>query len=518
MRKIFSVLLSAIMVFALIGCNPQQEGSKDEPMTLKIGAYWDLKYGGQEPLSLITDFLTGIDKNYNATPALINDWDINEDATEYTLHIQKNVTFHDGSVFDAKVCKYDLEKLGAKFYATYAYMLKSIEIVDDNTLTVKFDAPHLFFMEELFKIPALPVDSLDNEGNITDYIGTGLYKLDSYEENVEATFIKNENYWNTEKNSDVDIVEYYVIADGDARMTALESGQVDVVGYSEMGRMIPASSVGQFETKNGYKVIREDKTAYAGVYSVTSNYLSAPMDDVNLRRAIAFAIDRDALVETVFFGEAFPAPYMMNPAFIGGSEKVEPFTVNIEKAKQILSDGDYVLENDVLTKDGKSIELDFITLAGTEFMDFGVFIQSELAKLGIKVNLESLDYSRYAEKMMNLEYDIAFNNSWFAPTVSILSYLGTEATDMSNGGGLGFAVTEEIQKLANEMMLATNKEDFQNIADKFWIAMYDACPSAPTYAASRAAVHSDKWTGFAYDRNIFKIDLSKVTKINEQSK
>jgi ABC-type transport system substrate-binding protein len=150
----------------------------------------------------------------------------------------------------------------------------------------------------------------------------------------EATLVKNNEYWNSEKLSDVDIVKWLVIPDQDARMTALESGQVDVVGYSEMGRTIPASSVGMFETKDGYKVIREDKDAYSGVYSVTANYLSEPMSDVYLRQSIAYAIDRDLLVETVFLGEAIATPYMMNPAFIGGSSKVEPYTANIEKAKR----------------------------------------------------------------------------------------------------------------------------------------------------------------------------------------
>ena len=511
MKKVLSLLLAVIMIYTLAGCNAQKKN--DEALTLRMGVFFDFKYPTQEPLSLITDFLAGIDENYNATPGLIKDWVMSDDATEYTLHLEENVSFHDGTTFNAEACKYSLESLGAKYYATYVYMLNSINVVDEMTLTVKFNAPHLFFMEELYKIPALAVDSIDTEGNIKKYIGTGPYILDSYEENVEAKLIKNEKYWNREKISDVDVVKWIVIPDGDARMAALESGQIDVVGYSEMGRMIPASSVGLFEKKDGYKVMRESKNAYAGVYSVTSNYLSAPMNDVNLRRAIAFAIDRELLVDTVFSGEAAPASFMMNPTFIGGSKKVEPFTADTEKAKQILTDGGYILKNNVLTKDGKEIILDFITLAGTEYMDFGVFLQSELQKIGIKVNIESLEMNIFFQKMMNLEYDIAFNNSWFAPTVSILSYLGTNPSDTS-GGGLGFAVTEEIQTLANEMMIATDKENFQNIADNFWLAMYDACPSAPTYAASRAAVYSDEWTGFAYDRNIFKIDLSKVTKSN----
>lgn len=520
MKKIFNVLLAALLIFALAACNTQQDSSQsaqssetNEPLTLRMGAYWDFKYPTQEPLSLITDFLAGIDESYSATPSLIKEWDMSDDATQYTLYLEENVKFHDGSAFDSEACKYSLESLGAKYYATYTYMLESIEVVDENTLTVNFTAPHLFFMEELYKIPALSVGSVDEEGNITNYNGTGPYILDSYEENTQATLVKNDNYWNDAKISDVDVVEWIVIPDQDARMTALESGQVDVVGYSEMGRMIPASSVSIFEAKDGYSVIREDKNAYSGVYSVTANYLAAPMDDVNLRRAIAYAIDRDSLVETVFFGEDSPAPYMMNPTFIGGSEKVEPFTADIEKAEQILIDGGYVLENDVLTKDGNEIVLDFITLAGTEYMDFGVFIQSELKKIGIEVNVESLDMNIYFERMMSGEYDIAYNNSWFAPTVSIISYLGTEPVDVS-GGGLGFAVTEEIQTLANEMLTTADKESFQEIADQFWLAMYDACPSVPVYAASKAAVYSDEWTGFAFDRNIFLIDLSGVTKSN----
>ncbi len=519
--KKFSLLAAIILVFMLAGCGTEKEvekveknGEKAEKLTLRMGTFFDFKYPTQEPLSLITDFLTGIDENFNAIPSLIKTWEVSDDAKEYTLHLEKSVTFHDGTAFNAEACKYSLEKLAGKFYAGYVNLLSSVEIVDDLTLKVKFDAPRLFFMEELCMIPALPVDSLDEEGNIKNYIGTGPYILDSYEENTEAKLVKNEKYWNGEKVSAVDIIRWIVIPDGDARIAALESGQIDIAGYSEMGRTIPASSVGIFENKEGYKVMREDKNAYSGVYSVTSNYLSEPMNDVNLRRAVAFSIDREALVKTVFFGEAAPTPFMMNPNFIGGSKKVEPFTADIEKAKRFLSDGGYVLEDDVLKKDGKEISLDFITLEGTEHMDFAVFVQSELKKIGIKVNIEALELNSYFQKMMNKEYDIAFNNSWFAPTVNIISYLGTEPADMS-GGGLGFAVTNEVKKLAEEMIVATDKKAFQDIADKFWLAMYDACPSAPSYASSRAAIYNSKWTGFAYNRNIFKIDLSEVIKNDE---
>ena len=212
MKKALSLLLAVIMIYTLVGCNAQKKN--DEALTLRMGVFFDFKYPTQEPLSLITDFLAGIDENYNATPGLIKDWVMSDDATEYTLHLEENVSFHDGTAFNAEACKYSLENLGAKYYATYVYMLNSINVVDEMTLTVKFNAPHLFFMEELYKIPALAVDSIDTEGNIKQYIGTGPYILDNYEENVEAKLVKNEKYWNREKISDVDVVKWIVIPDG----------------------------------------------------------------------------------------------------------------------------------------------------------------------------------------------------------------------------------------------------------------------------------------------------------------
>ncbi len=531
MKRFLSLIMAMVLVLGLSACGTgdavdgdtstpagsvsddnSNNSTEQEDVTLRLGAVNDFKKY-QEALTLISDPLVGLDDTYSATPWLIKDWTVNNDATEYTLYLQEDVTFSDGTPFNAEVCKYDLEILGALYYCSYVYSLDSIEVVDDYTLTVRFTTTTLSFVEQIFKICALPIDSVDENGNIVSFIGTGPYILSDYEENVEATLVRNEDYWYMERMPEVTEVKWFVIGDADACVMALESGQVDIIGYTESSRNLPYSSIASFEGRDGYQLTKEDAGAYTAVFSIGMNWTQGPLSDHALRQAMEYAVDREDLAETVFFGAALPSGYMMNPAFTDGSDLVEAFTYDVEKAKEILQEAGYVLEDDVLKKDGAPIELEYVTTTTTEDKDLAVFIKSDLQKIGITVNITALDSAQAAERMKSGDYDLAKGAYWFEPTVNALSFYGLEAehNPMGSYGGLGYGINSEVAALGQAILTAKNSEELQKAADDFWTANYEACPTIPVVAGYRTAISNDNFTGFNYNYNYFVIDLSEVT-------
>lgn len=423
------------------------------------------------------------------------------------------MTYSDGTQFDAEVCKYDIEVLGAAYYCNYIYTMESLEIVDEYTLKAIFNTTDLNFLSELTKIPGMQMDSLDENGNFTNYIGTGPFILTDYEKDVEATLTRNDNYWYTERLPQVTDITWVVITDADSRVLALESGQVDVIGVTENTSSVPNSSVSALEGKSEYRLISNDST-YDAVYSVGMNWKEGPLQDINLRKAIEYAVDRELLVDTVYFGVPVATGHMMNPAFDDGSSQVEAFTYDLETSKEILTDGGYALEDGILTKDGSAIELEYVTTTATEDTDLAVFIQSALKDIGIAVTITTLDDTQAEERMLSGDYDLTLGVYWFEPATTALAYygIGDEYNSMGAYGGLGFGVTDELTELAQAMLSAKSQEELSEAADAFWIANYEACPTIPFSGRVRTAIYNSNWTGFVFNYNYYMIDLSQVTR------
>jgi peptide/nickel transport system substrate-binding protein/nickel transport system substrate-binding protein len=508
MKKFIAILLMILLLVSVTGCNSNnisEVNKSTEETMLKVGAIADFK-SSREGLTLISDSLVRMDDKYNATSGLVNEWDVNKDATEYILHLKENIKFHDGSLFDAKSCKYSIETLGKQFMCTYIHMLETTEIVDEYILKIKFKSSNLGFLKELIKIVALPVDSVDEDGNITNFNGTGPFKLNEYEKNVEATLVKNEDYWNKDNSSDLQKIKWIVIPDPDARVMALESNQVDLIGYTEHYSSIPYSNITSLINK--YQSVIEDKDNYNFVKAIGMNWKKGFLADINLRRALVHVINRNNLVETVFFGIPNPCGHIMNPKFDDGSNEEKEFKYDIELAKQILKESGYKYEKGILKKDGTAIKLDYICDSLPEDKDVAVFVQSELKKIGITVNIVALETEQTYQYIQKGEYDLTIATPWFEPTVNTISLYGLE--DNYSIFGLGLGISEKVKNYGQEVISAKNQSEFKSAINSLWKASYEACASIPLYSGYRYAIHNGKFTGFRFDNNYFKIDFSEV--------
>ena len=310
-KKIAALVLLAIMATSLMaGCvsmTSTQENSNASggvasgKNTLVIGAFADFKQGsGKEGQSMVFDLMTQRSESMGVEPDIIESWTTNAVSTEYTLKVRQNVKFTDGTPLTADIVKYSLQAWAPYCDGNFMYSLKSMDVVNDTTLKVKFAKSYGNFLTEMTRIYVSLPGSLDDKGNVVKWVGTGPFILDDYQADQSATLKTNKDYWNKDKMPSIDGVKWVVIPDENARTMALQSGQVDVIGVAEHYCALSYAAVAELEKDDKYVVDLNPDSGLIATY--VYNYAKGPMTDINLRKAVTYAIDRKTLVDTVMSG------------------------------------------------------------------------------------------------------------------------------------------------------------------------------------------------------------------------
>ena len=228
---------------------------------------------------------------------LATKWSANADATEWTFNLRKGVKFHDGSDFDAEDVKYSLMRVKDPEIGSPAKKSMSsvtdIEVVDSHTVKMKLntsfaDFPLLLTDYRLRMIPNGSGDTIGKTG-----IGTGPFKVEKFDAEGTTILKANADYW--EGAPEISEVHVIAIPDGQARVQALLTGQID------MNRYVPFNQKKIFDGNSKFNVSVIPTGNWRGMVMRTD---TAPFDNAKVRKAVRIAVDRQELVDLVMGGAA----------------------------------------------------------------------------------------------------------------------------------------------------------------------------------------------------------------------
>ncbi len=286
--------------------------------------------------SNIYEGLIKVNSNGDFIPGLATSWDVSADGLTYTFQLRKGVKFHNGESFDAPVAKWNLERaMGEKTinpHPEYFRGINKIEIPDSHTLILVLAKVDALFIAHMAEGDAVMLPMAGYKNAKSQPIGTGPFKLTKWVRGDRVEMVRYDGYWNSELPY-LDKVTFKFIGDAGAQLAALKAGDVDVIGY------IAAPETAMVLAKDKrFKVYAGTST---GEVIMSINNKAKPFDNKKVRQAMAYAIDRQTVVDLVMFGYGTPIGSHWSPSTPYYVDLTQKFSYNPEKAKALLAEAGY---------------------------------------------------------------------------------------------------------------------------------------------------------------------------------
>ena len=366
----------------------------------------------------IFDGLLEYDMDLNPIPSLAESWEVSEDGLSVTFNLRKGVVWHDGVPFTSADVQFSLLEVVKEYHPRGKGNLgpvTSIDTPDDYTVVLNLEHPYVPLMRGLSSLesPIIPkhlyagTDFRNNEA-VNKPIGTGPFKFVEWVKGSYIRLERNEDYWREGKPY-LDSIVFRFIADSATRAAGLESGEIDVATF---GTINPVE-MRRLESLDGISIAVGGYEAISPVMLLELNNQRPPFDNKLVRQAVAYALDRQRIIDTVWYGFGKPAVGPIS-TFVAGSgaftdEGIRDYAVDdrLEIAGKLLDEAGYPL------KDGKRMSIIHDPAPfGEDWRRMGEVIKQQLGKVGIEVELRNRDYPSFVRAVHN-EYDFDMSSSWY---------------------------------------------------------------------------------------------------------
>ncbi len=367
------------------------------------------------PLTSVYDTLVIEDKSGKFHPDLATSWQISDGGRTYTFHLRKGVKFHDGTPFNARAVKENFDRIAAPETRSQKarFMLgpyDRTEVLDEYTVAVHFKRPYPAFLDAASQVYLGMASPTAFKKWGKDYqfhqVGTGPFRFVSYKERQEIVLERNPDYnWAPEVmrhkgTAYLDRVIFRFYPDPSTRTPALLSGEVDVMGE------VPPREAERLEKDPNYKLIPVPVPGMSVQFFF--NTRRSPTDDVRVRKAILYALDREAMVKAVFGTYSPVATGPLTANMPGASKDLPEYHQDLAKSRELLreagwsdSDGDGILD-----KGGRKLKLECVVMGWGELPEIAPIIQEELKKVGIELSVKTLSFPAALNAASKGEYHL----------------------------------------------------------------------------------------------------------------
>ena len=544
MKKLMKplALLMAVVMVTLTGCGGS--GSDESGSSIIIGQSSEVanlnpmiqpRTPDSNVQCLIFDYLVIPDENLNYVGDLAESWDISDDGTVYTFHLQEGVKWHDGEDFNADDVVFTLTALASPEYtggnegrvmsivgaseyqAGTADSVEGIKKIDDYTVEITLASPNAAFLSNMY-VAILPEHILGEEspadwGN-DDFnrapIGTGKYKFVEWEAGQYISLERNDEYFGTMPSIENVVVQFGADT---TLVAALLNGEIDVL-YN-----LPATEIENVEAVDGVGVYNYEMMS---VYYIGLNQLDPDLSDLRVRQALAYALDKQTIVDTVYGETATVANDIFPDNHWSHNPDVTVYEYNPEKAMALLEEAGYTMNDSTgyYEKDGETLHLTYDMSTSTDGRQVAALIQQYWKAIGVEMEVIEQDFATlaYSKLLPNNATEETTAESFQCYTLGF----GVEADpeeynaylSTSTGAGSWNFIhysNPQVDELFQQQLLETDPDARADCFRQIAQIISDDVPWIPLYNKATSAGLSDRVQNFTADFRGINFQIEKWT-------
>jgi peptide/nickel transport system substrate-binding protein len=402
-------------------------------------ALWPLIGGVQNVMvnrALFNNLTTYDDPGQKVVGDLAESWSVSDDGLTWTFNLRKKAKWHDGTPFTAEDVAFTINKiwLNPKISfpqrSNFATLVKA-ETVDDSTVKLVTNVPTPALPVMLgYLAPMLPqhifsswapADFTKPAAFTRQPVGTGPFKFSEFVPGSYVRLVRFDDYFGSKPH--LDAVTFKVMPDIEQQFAQLQSGQLDWM-------LIEPYQIDAVKSNPRVKINDVKSNTY---FCVSLNNSLPPFNDKEVRKALAYATDRQSIIATTLFGRAAPANSPITPVLeTFHNDDVEGYAFDLKKAADILEKAGWKTGADgVRSKDGKPLSVLLEVDAGNLTREqIALIIQDNWKKVGVNVVVKSGDFGALVQRLRAKPSDVQASITWYitAPDPDIMSYFGSKQT------------------------------------------------------------------------------------------
>lgn len=374
--------------------------------------------------------LVAHDFNLSPVPDLAETWEVSPDGRTYTFHLVRNAVFHDGVPLTSADVRFTFEELLMKYHSrtrtSIGDKLRRIETPDPYTVVFEFNRPYAAFLQllDVTNAPVMPrhiydgTDPLTNAHNISP-IGSGPFKFQEWAKGDHITLLRNDKYYKIGKPY-LERIVYKVMPSAAMAAIAFENGEADYFLNPS------ALDLRRFKNRRGIVVTDKGREGFATVETLVPNLNRAPLSDVRVRRGMAYAIDKDYLVNKVIFGMGVVATGPISQ-LLGWA-----YNPNVQKYERDVSLANRFLDEAGHKRDSTGARFHLKTVYAQGYAKIAEALKDQLHEVGIELDMQLVEFSAMVDAIyIKKDFDLGFSSFENGPDPDI----GVKRTVVSNNIG-----------------------------------------------------------------------------------